>query len=311
MRTARATLFSAFVTCAIGASAQATPCIQNGVVQKTATGVCTMTANHNGPIRITGNDITLDCAWKTIQGTGSGTGVTVIGSSTSSRIMRANVRNCIIRGFVNGVEVANGANVDITVSDIVNNSLHGIWFRSTINSGSGDNLTADNGQAGQTKETQKGVGVKLGGSLAQGVDNIWHNYGISRGNGTDGIEGDWAKNCRIFRNEFSQNFANGMEFDRSDGMLINNNFADGNGRNSFDNGRHGMSFDGCKNNQLWENQSNNNNKRGLQFENAKQESGADEIARTSEGNKFSSHRSCNNLEGNKTEGATGTFLPCP
>jgi parallel beta-helix repeat protein len=96
----------------------------------------------NCSIVVERNNIIIDGANKTLQGTGSGAGMNVTG------ISNVTVRNLEIKEFDWGIYLWSSSNITVTENRIVNNTSVGIYLRYTLNSNLTENIIMDNNYEG-------------------------------------------------------------------------------------------------------------------------------------------------------------------
>jgi parallel beta-helix repeat protein len=94
----------------------------------------TLTEDHNGNVRIARDGVTLNCAEHTIAGTA--TAPTGIDLSDREQVI---VRNCRIRGFVNGIRLADAAN-----NSVLSNNVSGAASDACVLNGAVFNFVGDN-----------------------------------------------------------------------------------------------------------------------------------------------------------------------
>lgn len=92
----------------------------------------------NCSIVVERNNIIIDGANKTLQGTGIGTGIDLTGRSNVT------VKNLEIKEFVWGIRLWSSSNITITQNKLLNNTHLGIYVRYTLNSNLTENLIMDN-----------------------------------------------------------------------------------------------------------------------------------------------------------------------
>ena len=113
----------------------------------------TLSEDHNGPIKIIADSVTLDCAGNAVVGEGWGRGIESIGNA------RVTVRNCFVTGFDLGIVVEDGEGSVIAANEVVETIQNGIHMTASDRATVRDNVVrrADNN------------GILLGDSTALSV----------------------------------------------------------------------------------------------------------------------------------------------
>jgi peptide/nickel transport system substrate-binding protein len=168
----------------------------------------TFTANINDSIVVERDNIVVDGAGYTLQGTGSGTGINLTGRSNVT------IKNMKIEVFEYGILLEESSNSTISENKIVNN-IYGVFLNSSSNNTlSGNNIT-DNGNNGIWLEgssnhnsisknniTNNGIGIELYYSSNNSISGniITSNY--------YGIELSLSPNNRLRNNVLADNDVN-------------------------------------------------------------------------------------------------------
>lgn len=233
----------------------------SGVMYVTAD--TTLTEDHNGPIEITADNVTLDCAGYKVTGTGSG-----IGIEANNRI-GVTIGNCHVTGFEKGISLANTQNSVIDGNKLVGNSgpgvflidssqvtisgnqsesngLHGIaLYESNMLTVTG-NIVSDNGTGGIDGYGMKirltddssfthnhATGNLVSGFVTDGIGNTFTDNEAS-GNGSSGFIADGANGNSFVGNVATGNTASGFGVFNGGPNSVTNNDAHQNGEWGFE-----------------------------------------------------------------------------
>jgi parallel beta-helix repeat protein len=194
----------------------------------------TFTGNVNESIVVERDSIVVDGQGYTVQGTGSGTGITLSGRSNvriknteittfSDGIWLYSSSNCsisennITANNRHGILLTSSSNCTISGNNIATNQYNGIWLDSSRNSTISGNNIANNGFDGILLDSSSNCSVS--------ENQITTNNGNAKSNGA-GIWLDSSSNCSICGNNIANNF-NGiwLDFYSGNNSLSDNNVA--------------------------------------------------------------------------------------
>ncbi len=264
----------------------------------------TLTSDQTNGIRITANNITLDCDGHTLSGSGSGTPIEL------NNRRGVTVRNCIIDNFNEGIRLRRSNNNTISDNTVRNNRRDGIDL----------NFSNSNTFSGNTLDGNNLNGIELDDSnrnriISNVINNNGENISLDRSNrntfrrnsanssNTDaGIHLDQTST----RNTFNRNVANNNNTHgiRLDDDCINNNFT----RNTANNNtRHGFVIDDRSHRNTFErNTANDNQRDGFHIEN----SNNNIFNRNTANNNNDDNIDIDNSTGNRCNGNSFTHRRC-
>lgn len=152
----------------------------------------TLTEDHNGPIEIVSDNVTLDCAGHKVTGIGKGYGIVLSGRTGVT------VRNCDVSGFVQGITLYES-----------------------------DDNTIEENHAHDNTSDDFSVGIGIYGSS----DNNTISKNLATGNGNQGIHVGMSEGNTIFRKSAISNGRTGIILHLADNNIAMENVASNNKSN--------------------------------------------------------------------------------
>jgi parallel beta-helix repeat protein len=164
----------------------------------------------NCSIVVERNNIVIDGANKTLQGTGTGRGIDLTGRSNVT------VKNLEIKEFDFGIYLWSSSNITITQNKILNNTGVGIYLRYTLNSNLTENIIMENNEGGmllfQLNNNTRIIRNNMTNNGEYGIQLMYgSNYSLIsenyiRGDMWDGISLHWSSNYNtIVGNNITEN----------------------------------------------------------------------------------------------------------
>ena len=196
------------------------------------------TDNINDSIVVEKDNIVVDGAGYTLQGTGSGCGIDLTDRSNVT------IKNMEIKTFVRGIRLDESSNNTISGNNITNNSEDGIWLGgfggSSSNTISGNNITANIGDGIWLSESSSNTisGNTITGNNYRGIRLAWSsNNTISKNNITnnddDGIILNETFNSTVSGNTVTGNNGGGINLGGSSNSTVSGNTVTGNNGGGF------------------------------------------------------------------------------
>jgi parallel beta-helix repeat protein len=178
----------------------------------------TLTDNTNHSIVVLRNNVIVDGAGYTLNGTGSGTGIILSGRSN------VNIKNVKIEAFDYGVYLNSSSNNTFSGDNITDNNLYGVYLNSSSNNTfSGDNITDNNG-LGVCLEYYSNYNTFSGNNITDNnVDGFYLYYSSNctfsennvTDNNDDGVYLYCSSNCTFMENNIIANDGYGVILDYS------------------------------------------------------------------------------------------------
>jgi parallel beta-helix repeat protein len=206
-----------------------------GVMQITVD--TTLTEDHNGPIEIVADSVTLDCDGHKVTGIGSGLGISMFEQSGVT------IRDCDVSGFMTGI-VVNHSTGNLVEDNHVHDNVGagfpvGIEVRSSPNNIIKNNVVARNGDDG----IHLAPGCEGRCETEPNSDGNMIEGNTATDNGRYGIALWYSDNNTISGNAARNNGASGFGIGESQNTTITNNDARNNGKNGFGiGGAHNTTF---------------------------------------------------------------------